>query len=62
MILRQAKNAQSGRACAPGGSAFPRGWRPPAYGRAVEFLVAATRTASMAVRVARGGQGGIFPV
>ena len=45
MILGQAKNAQSGPACGPGGSAYPQGWRPPAYGRAVEFLLAIGREA-----------------
>jgi hypothetical protein len=38
MILGLAKNPQSGRACAPGGSAPPGSWRPPALGRAVGFL------------------------
>ena len=32
MILGLAKNPQSGRACAPGGSAPPGSWRPPALG------------------------------
>lgn len=40
MILRQAKNPQSGRACAPGGSARQEAGDPPPDGRIVEFLFA----------------------
>lgn len=40
MILRQAKNPQSGRACAPGGSARQVAGDPPPIGRIVEFLFA----------------------
>ena len=40
MILRQAKNPQSGRACAPGGSARQVAGDPPPDGRIVEFLFA----------------------
>lgn len=38
MILRQAKNPQSGRACAPGGRARQEAGDPPPNGRAVGFL------------------------
>ena len=38
MILRQAKNPQSGRACAPGGSARQEAGDPPPLGRTVGFL------------------------
>ena len=40
MSLRQAKNPQSGRACAPGGSARQGAGDPPPDGRIVEFLFA----------------------
>ena len=40
MILRQAKNPQSGRAGAPGGSARQGAGDPPPDGRIVEFLFA----------------------
>lgn len=45
MILRQAKNPQSGRACAPGGSARQGAGDPPPDGRIVEFLIAVGREA-----------------
>lgn len=45
MILRQAKNPQSGRACAPGGSARQVAGDPPPDGRIVEFLIAVGREA-----------------
>lgn len=45
MILRQAKNAQSGRAPRAGGARPPGSWRPPALGRAVWFLDAVGREA-----------------
>ena len=45
MILRQAKNPQSGRACAPGGSARQEAGDPPPLGRIVEFLFAVGREA-----------------
>ena len=45
MILRQAKNPQSGRACAPGGSARQGAGDPPPDGRIVEFLFAVGREA-----------------
>lgn len=45
MILRQAKNPQSGRACAPGGSARQGAGDPPPEGRIVEFLFAVVREA-----------------
>jgi len=45
MILRQAKNPQSGRACAPGGSARQEAGDPPPDGRIVEFLNAVGREA-----------------
>ena len=38
MILRQAKNPRSGRACAPGGRARQEAGDPPPNGRAVGFL------------------------
>ena len=45
MILRQAKNPRSGRACAPGGSARQGAGDPPPLGRAVGFLFAVGREA-----------------
>ena len=45
MILRQAKNPQSGRACAPGGRARQEAGDPPPVGRAVGFLNAVEREA-----------------
>jgi len=45
MILGQAKNPQSGRACAPGGSARQEAGDPPPEGRIVEFLIAVGREA-----------------
>lgn len=60
MILRQAKNPQSGRARAPGGSARQVAGDPPPDGRIVEFLFAVEREApcgpSGRLR-ARGGWG-----
>ena len=46
MILRQAKNPQSGRACAPGGSARQEAGDPPPLGRAAGFLASAGRPPS----------------
>jgi hypothetical protein len=43
MILGGPKNPQSGRACAPGGSARQEAGDPPPNGRAVEFLASAER-------------------
>lgn len=63
MILRQAKNPQSGRACAPGGRARQGAGDPPPNGRAVGFLNAIGREAPCGpsgrsrVRRARGGWG-----
>lgn len=63
MILRQAKNPQSGRACAPGGSARQGAGDPPPDGRIVEFLIAVGREAPcepngrLRGRCARGGWG-----
>jgi len=66
MILRQAKNPQSGRACAPGGSARQEAGDPPPLGRAVEFLNAVGREAPcgpsgrlrVRMRARDGGAGG----
>ena len=65
MILRQAKNPQSGRACAPGGSARQGAGDPPPDGRIVEFLIAVVCEAPCGlskrlrgrVRAAGGGAG-----
>lgn len=50
MILRQAKNPQSGRACAPGGSARQVAGDPPPDGRIVEFLIAVVCEAPCGLR------------
>lgn len=45
MISSGKQKSTAERACAPGGSAHPKGWRPPAYGRLWSFDWRITRAA-----------------